>query len=97
MNSMFRHADAFNGKIGAWDVSNVTDMNCMFECATRASSFNQDIGDWDVSSVIDMGHLMFRQAFNQDIGAWDVSSVTNMNGMFAYAILLSIKILVDGM
>ncbi|MDA9907999.1 BspA family leucine-rich repeat surface protein, partial [Flavobacteriaceae bacterium] len=38
----------FNQDISSWDVSNVTDMNGMFE---DASSFNQDIGDWNVNGV----------------------------------------------
>jgi surface protein len=51
MDSMFLgvlgNPNNFNQDIGAWDVSNVTDMARMFECA---SSFNQDIGNWDVSN-----------------------------------------------
>jgi surface protein len=41
----------FNGNISRWDVSNVTDMNSMFN---GAESFNQPIGNWDVSKVTDM-------------------------------------------
>ena len=36
----------FSG-IEKWDVSNVTNMEGMFE---KATSFNQDISDWDVFS-----------------------------------------------
>jgi len=69
--------------IDDWDVSNITDMNQMFQFA---SNFNQYIGSWDVSSVTDM-FSMFSNAssFNQDIGGWNVSAVTNMNVMFANA------------
>ena len=78
---------AFNQNINSWDVSNVTNMNSMFENAT---SFNQPIGNWDVSNVTNM-ELMFRNniAFNQDIGNWDVSNVTDMGYMFSNAFLFN--------
>jgi surface protein len=67
-----------------WDVSNVINMEDMFNTATL---FNQDINDWDVSSVTNMA-FMFGNAtsFNGDISSWDVSSVTNMTFMFGNAI-----------
>jgi surface protein len=52
----------FNQDIGTWDVSNVTNMEGMFNNATE---FNQDLSTWDVSSVTEM-FLMFTvaSAFN---------------------------------
>lgn len=85
LNDMFHLAyNFFNGKIGNWDVSQVTDMSGMFYYATL---FNQDIGDWDTSSVTDTS-MMFQndKAFNQDISGWDVSSVTDMHAMFYHDI-----------
>jgi len=83
LSNAFFSASSFNGNIGSWDVSNVTNMVAMFRLA---SSFNQDIGSWDVSSVTNMSN-MFQSAssFNQDIGSWNVSSVTQIFGMFAFA------------
>ena len=43
------------GEISNWDVSNVTDMNNMFD---RATSFNQSLNKWNVSKVTDM-YCMF--------------------------------------
>ena len=84
---MFRNALQFNGAIGDWDVSNVTDMREMFAAfSPNTMAFNGDIGGWDVSSVMDMGFMFSRaELFNQDIGGWDVSSVTDMRHMFSRA------------
>ena len=77
------NARNFNQDIGAWDVSNVTNMYRMFYLA---SSFNQNISSWNVSSFTTMSY-MFQSAtaFNQDIGSWNVSSVTDMQYMFKSA------------
>ena len=70
----------FAATVGTPDLSNVTDMECMFyEC----SAFNQDIRGWDVSKVTKMEYMFYNcSAFNQDISSWNVSSVTDMSGMF---------------
>ena len=82
MSEMF-HTTPFNGDIGSWDTSNVTDMSGVFSGAT---SFNQDIGSWDTSNVSDMTNLFFyATSFNQDIGGWNTSSVTSMYSMFQSA------------
>jgi surface protein len=51
----------FNQDIGAWDVSNVTDMEGMF---ANNTSFNQDISNWDVSAVTDCS------LFSRNTTAW---------------------------
>ena len=51
MEQCLHDAPSFNQPIGNWDVSNVTDMNGMFD---DADAFNQPIGDWDVSNVTNM-------------------------------------------
>ena len=42
---------AFNQPLNNWNVSNVTDMREMFNCAY---SFNQPLNNWNVSNVTDM-------------------------------------------
>jgi len=66
-----------------WNVSNVTDMESMFNHATH---FNQPLNNWDVSNVINM-NFMFSNAtsFNQPLNNWDVSNVTNMENIFVGA------------
>ena len=67
------------GNISYWNVSNVTNMSCIFE----HSRLNEDISKWDVSNVETM-HCMFQNSnFNRDISNWDVNNVINMKSMFA--------------
>ena len=61
------------------DVSNVTDMNYLFE----DSDFNGNISNWDVSHVINMHGMFYKSKFNGNISKWDVSNVKDMNFMFA--------------
>ena len=63
-----------------WNVSNVTNMNSMFE---RAEAFNQPLEKWNVSNVTNM-NSMFKQAkaFNQPLEKWNVSNVKVMVSMF---------------
>ena len=85
MSNMFFNCDApdFNQAIGNWDVSNVTNMNRMFNAECGAVQFNQDLSFWDVSNVTNMGGMFYgAAAFNQDISNWDVSNVTNKGNMF---------------
>jgi surface protein len=76
------NSSIFNGYIGNWNVSNVTDISNMFFLAT---TFNQNIGAWNVSNVTNMSGMFQRAySFNQPIGTWNTSKVTNMSGMIAY-------------
>ena len=64
----------FNQNIGKWNVSQVINMEKMFNQATQ---FNQDITSWNVSNVTNFKN-MFEGAnqFNYDISVWDINTVT---------------------
>ena len=69
-----------NPDISKWDVSNVEDMQYMFN---GCKNFNQDLSEWDTKNVKTM-HCMFDGCinFNQDISRWDVGKVEDMCYMF---------------
>lgn len=86
---------AFNQNIGAWNVSEVTNMRGTFQsasnfnCGAASGVSSTNIGGWNTSKV-ETFQDMFRAAttFNNDISTWDVSAADNMRTMFyeAYAI-----------
>lgn len=89
MRYMFFEAYKFNQNIGAWNTSNVTDMNGMFSgnSVFTPMAFNNggsdSIKNWNTSNVTDMSFMFYNaSSFNQPIGSWDVSNVTDMQAMF---------------
>jgi surface protein len=68
----------FNGDVGNWNVSNVTNMSHMF----WSSRFNGDISQWDVSNVTDMSYMFSHSQFNGDISKWNISDNANVIGIF---------------
>ncbi len=90
MASMFQVGDSWKGNgqlleiigLGDLDVSNVTDMTCMFYGAGQMTFY--DVARWNVSNVESMNH-MFCDNFklrSLDLSAWDVSSVKTIYDMF---------------
>lgn len=74
------YESSFNGDIGYWNTSSVTDMKGMF---LNASAFNQDIGGWNTSKVTLINAVFSgASAFNQDIGRWNTSKIRHMGSMF---------------
>ncbi|MEO1022158.1 MAG: BspA family leucine-rich repeat surface protein, partial [Bacteroidota bacterium] len=80
MGGAFQRTSNFTGgDLDRWDVSEVINMEFMFDGAV---SFNDDISGWDVSNVTTM-EAMFRdaKAFDQNLGGWNIGRVENMNAM----------------
>ena len=76
----FYQCSSFNGAVGNWDVSNVTDFS---ECFHSCAAFNQPLNSWDVSNATIFRNLFYRATvFNQPLDTWDTSNVTNMSGVF---------------
>lgn len=70
-----------NDHISNWDVSEVTNMESLFE---DKKLFNDNINDWDVSNVTNMKRMFFNtNEFNMDLNDWNVSNVTTMEKMFS--------------
>ena len=68
------------GHINTWNVSNVTNMRCMF---CNAGLFNQPLDKWNVSNVTNMSWMFYdASSFNQPLNIWNVSNVTHIFGMF---------------
>ncbi len=73
------------GNINKFNVSNVTDMNHMFEDCTNLTSL-EALKNWNVSNVTNMSGMFWVCSNLTSIEAlknWNVSNVTNMSGMFS--------------
>ena len=78
----------FNGDISEWDVSNVENMQNMFDHCVQFTGINTDLTNWDVSNVKNMNAMFYLCSFNgihNDLANWDVSKVEDMETMFAYS------------
>ena len=68
------------GPIGFWDVSQVTNMDKLFE---DVNDFNEDIAWWNVGQVTTMDRMFHgASSFNQPLNEWNVGQVTTMGFMF---------------
>lgn len=76
---MFYGASSFNSDISSWNVSNIENMDQMF----NETEFNQNINSWNVSNVESMNAMFAKSSFNQPLDNWSVNSVTNMALLFA--------------
>lgn len=82
MSLAFQYTYSLDADLSQWDMSQITDMNSMFEF----SHFNREIGDWDTSNVTNMSGMFQNSSFNQDIGNWDTGKVVSFRYMFLYNI-----------
>ena len=77
MNSIFKGAWIFNGKINDWETKNVKNFAQAFR---DARAFNKDITNWNVSSATRMNRFLYdNNTFNKDLSSWDVSNVKENN------------------
>ena len=78
------------GPMEDWDVSQVTNMENLFDLEGEYSTdFNVDLSRWDVSNVTDMSKMFHnRFNFNQPLNAWGskLANVTDMFCMFQNAV-----------
>ena len=74
--------DIENIDISLWNVSDVKNMNNMFDGCKK---FDCDLSKWDVSKVENIGYMFYGcESFNCDLSKWDVSKVRNIEWAFAY-------------
>jgi len=69
----------FNKDISGWNVSNVSNMESLFE---NNQVFNQSLNHWNTSQVSNMSFMFKDTIFNQPLYNWDVSNVNTMESMF---------------
>ncbi|WP_409023163.1 BspA family leucine-rich repeat surface protein (plasmid) [Enterococcus faecium] len=82
LKNLFKNSKATTIDMRGFDVSNVTDMQSMFESCSSLTSV--DVSNWDTSNVTDMS-IMFRSCSSLttiDVSNWDMSNVTKMVNMF---------------
>ena len=68
----------FNGDINQWDVSNVNEMQWLF----NRSKFNKNISNWNVSNVINMKGMFEESSFNKNINSWNINPNCNITNIF---------------
>ena len=71
--------------INDWDVSNVENMEHMFD-NSAVTSLNFDFSNWDVSKVTNMDKMFYycKKFTGKGLENWNVSKVKNTNDMFWY-------------
>ena len=83
MSNLFKYINLYNVNfdVSKWDVSNVTNMNYMFNGCIK---FDCDLSNWDVSNVLFMASMFDKcQNFTgKGLENWDVSKVRNTQYMF---------------
>ncbi|WP_167571860.1 BspA family leucine-rich repeat surface protein [Aquimarina algiphila] len=79
LSSMFLGASNFvdnKDKMNSWDISNVRDLEQMFE---NAVSFNEPLHNWDTSNVENMDFMFFlASSFDQSLGDWNLSNAFSL-------------------
>lgn len=72
--------DLIRCPISMWDVSNITDMSCLFMGVQGIRDI--DISNWNTSNVTNMNGMFLNSDFKGDISKWDLSSIETKEHMF---------------
>ena len=79
----FSDCGSFNGDIGGWNMSTVTNMSYMMQqCSAWNNGGSASINNWNVSNVTTFLRWNYGiTPFNQPIGNWNVGNVTTFKEM----------------
>ena len=81
-NDKYPYAELKSIDVSNWDVSNVTDMYCMFDSCLSLESI--DVSKWDVRHVKNMSGMFYRceSLESIDVSNWDVRNIRDIKNMF---------------
>lgn len=84
MSYLFENSSRKNFEgIETWNVSNVSDMKCMFK---NAQYFNADLSLWNVYKVLDMSEMFSNaKCFNCDLTSWNIDNLKYFDDIFENA------------
>ena len=81
LTGMFQYSNISNTNLSDWNVSNVYEMDSMFQDAALFEGIGLD--HWNISNVNNTAY-MFDSAtsFNANLSEWDYKNIQNMTNMF---------------
>ncbi len=86
LSLMFLGASTFvdnKDKMNSWDISNVRNLERMFE---SAASFNEPLHNWDTSNVENMDYMFYvASSFDQSLGDWNLSNVFSLLNILSFS------------
>ena len=91
MSQMFEYADAFDGDVSTFNLSNVFNVQMMFRNAVSFTG-KPDLSLWDFSNVVDAREMFYGAISLQGLGIplWTIESLFNPNLMVRKIFLRSV-------
>ena len=90
MSDIFHGLKNFDCDLSKWNVSNVTDMSCMFEGCNKFEG--KGLENWDVSNVTDVQYMFYNcKNFDANLSKWDVSKVIILIICFVNVQILQVR------